>query len=124
MRNDVIKQYMLAFAMLLILVQSGHAEEDKIPGLARRCNQIKWEIDPGSSDTVPRDLRYIQRELKQWGPSILMLLQEAMPHSTNLRCIAANVVAKWPSDQARAILISLVRDPDGKIAGPAAYPPH
>jgi len=93
----------------------------EIPPLAVRCNAVKWEIPAGSSDSYPAALREIQKELISSGREALTEIEASLEESLNLRRIAAKVVAKWPSDKSRAILVELVKDKDGMAASQAAY---
>jgi hypothetical protein len=93
----------------------------EIPPLAVRCNAVKWEIPVGSSDSYPAALREIQKELILSGEKVVSEIEASLEESLNLRRIAAEVVAKWPSDKSRAILVRLVKDEDGIVASQAAY---
>jgi len=91
------------------------------PPLVERCNAVKWEVPAGSSDSYPAGLREIQRELISSGKEALPEIEAALEESLNLRRIASEVVAKYPSDKTRAILVRLVEDDDGMVASQAAY---
>lgn len=91
----------------------------EIPPLAARCNTVKWEIPTGSSDLYPAALREIQKDLS--GREVVSEIEASLEESLNLRRIAAEVVAKWPSDKTRTILARLVKDEDGIVASQAAY---
>jgi len=91
------------------------------PPLAGRCNAVKWEIPAGSSDLYPAALREIQKELISSGQEVALEIEASLEQSLNLRRIAAEIVAKWPSDKTRAILVELVQDKDGMVASQAAY---
>ena len=103
------------------IVEHKAKRKNETPPLAERCNAVKWEIPAGSSDSYPAELREMQKELILAGEKVVSELEASLEDSLNLRRIAAEVVAKWPSDKTRAILVQLVEDDDGMVASQAAF---
>ena len=106
---------------VLLFVVPLCAQADEPPPLAVRCNAIEWKIHPGASVQLPVGLTAVQTELSARKADVLDEIEEALPYSRNLRRIAAPVVATWPSDQARRILIGLLADKDVQTAADAAF---
>jgi hypothetical protein len=90
--------------------------------LAARCEAVKWTAPAeGSNDMLPPGLRSIADELVKAGKTSLPRIEAALDKSLHLRRIAPEVVAHWPCDQSRGVLLRLLADPDDKAAQFAAY---
>jgi len=98
------------------------ATENGIPVLAWCCNRAQWVIrhegDPGYPSN---SLKNIRSELIAAGPSTMDPIEGSLPHSLHLRRVSPEIVATWPSDKARSILITLVTDPDAEVATRSAW---
>ncbi len=97
-----------------------HAALADPPVLASRCEAVPWVVPAGSSDLCPPELRAIQRELALRDASVVGEIALALPASLHLRRIASAVVARWPGDATRAVLVQLLTDPDAWVAQEAA----
>ncbi len=88
--------------------------------LAQRCEEIPWQLPQGSSDTVPPQLRTIQRELIAAGRKSVPEIIAACGKSLHMRRVAPGVVSRWPADPTRKLLCRLLADPDEMVAAAAA----
>src|SRR5262245_8593182 len=94
-----------ALAAALSFRDAAGAEDD----LAARCEAVKWtQPAEGSSDLLPPGLRKIADELVATGKGTLPRIDGALSRSLNLRRIAPEVVAHWPCDQSRGVLLRLL----------------
>lgn len=106
----------VAFGFVLL-----HAVSADPPTLASRCEAVLWVVPSDSSDLCPPELRAIQRELALRDATVVAEIAVALPASLHLRRIASAVVARWPGDATRAILVQLLTDPDAGVAQDAAF---
>ncbi|MCI0343312.1 MAG: HEAT repeat domain-containing protein [Planctomycetales bacterium] len=113
-----------SFVVAAVAIAAPAAQD--VPPLAQRCEAVAWGRPPMKEvlleeDLVPAGLRAIAKELVAAGPGSLASVEESLPHSRNLRRIAAKVVAEWPGDRSRALLLRLLSDPDEPTAESAAF---
>jgi HEAT repeat protein len=108
-----ISLVLAAAAAALTLRDADAADDD----LAARCEAVKW-IEPLE---VPPELQKIAGELVAAGKQSLSRIDAALGKSLKLRRIAPEVVAHWPGDPSRSILLRLLADPDELAAQNAAF---
>ncbi len=114
-------QRIVTFLMLLTLgLALGGPADAAEPALAKRCNAIAWQVPSGTANDMPPALREIQRGLLARPPGALKSVLESLPHSLNVRRIAAPILASRPSDATRRTLLDLLQDKDEYVAREAA----